>query len=58
MLNLKLLAVQHPGCCNFKFNIKKVGSNSGELYVNGIAGRDTRELCQLDPFVVVRQNSA
>ena len=23
------------------------------LYVNGIVGRDSRELCQLDPFVVV-----
>ncbi len=26
---------------------------TGQLYVNCIAGRDTRELCQLGPFVMV-----
>ncbi len=28
------------------------------LYVNGIVGRDSRELCHLGPFVVVRQYSS
>ncbi len=35
---------------------KTVGSNTGQLCVNGIVGREiTRELCQLGPFVVVWQ---
>ncbi len=48
MLNLKLQ------CCNFKFNTKRL-SDTGQLYVNVVGGRDTRELFQLGPFVVVGQ---
>ncbi len=57
MLNLNLQCVR---CCSFKiqFNMKKaVGSNTKHLYVNNIVWRDTRELCQLDPSVVVPQNT-
>ncbi len=48
-----LKKLQHPGRRNFTFNKNTVGSNTGQLYVNGKVGRDTRELCQLGPFVMV-----
>ncbi len=55
----QLYLLQLPGCCNSKFNIKyTVGSNTGKLHVNGTVGRDTSELCQLSPFVVVWQNTS
>ncbi len=53
--------LQQPGCCNFKFNIqhtpKKLKIQGSSIHVKGIlVGSNTRELCQLDPFVVVRHD--
>ena len=49
MLNLNS---QHPGCCTFEFKIKTQLEVIRQLYVN-VVERDIRELCLLDPFVLV-----
>ena len=50
MLNLKL---QLPGCCNFEIQHKNtVGSTTRQLCVKYRVEGDTKELCQLCPFVV------
>ena len=55
MLNLNFTASRM--LIFFLFNKqKKLEVIQGTLYVNGIVGRDTRELCQMDPFVIAQQS--
>ena len=46
----------HPLPVSVRFIWRVIQAHA--LYVNGVVGRDSRELCHLGPFVVVRQNKS
>ncbi len=56
MLNLQSYDIQAQ-CCNYIQHRKKVASNTGQLCINGIVERDTKDLSVGRSLVVIRQYS-